>query len=123
MSLWLGVIVHNPQTGKRESVEMPPGSHLMGFESYRQELWGTEIMTRLGLKLLAGLSQGGYLLLKTPEEIAQLEHEAIVIRDNMDLVRQALPPHIVDALEQKYLPNLFNAVTLAQSVHGEISIG
>jgi hypothetical protein len=123
MSLWLTVRALNSTTGKSESLELPPGYHLMGFESFRQELWGTDIMKALGLELLPSLGDGAYLVLDTPEQIAQLEHEAELIRDNIDKVLQALGPDLVYSLERTYLRNLFNAVTVARSVDGEISIG
>ena len=80
-------------------------------------------MKYLGLELLPSLGDSAYLWLDTPEKITQLEDEAKLIRDNINLVLQALGPGLVHELEKTYLPNLFNAVAVARSVNGEITIG
>ena|SRR5258708_4215248 len=122
MSLSLDVSMRDPQTGKLVSVELPLGYDLMGFESYRKRLWGTEVMKELGLELLPSLGEGAYLVLRTPEQITQLAHEAELMRDNIDKIREALGPDMVFTLERTYLRNLFNAVKVARSVGGEISV-
>ncbi|MFN8420197.1 MAG: hypothetical protein U0528_13295 [Anaerolineae bacterium] len=77
-------------------------------------------MTALGLELLPALGDG-YIYVGR-EQIDQLEHEVEVIRDNLDKIRQVLDPGIIYSLENIYLRNLFNAVSIARSVGGWITI-
>lgn len=123
MSLDIGVRVYDTQSGQWVWIELDAGYQLMGFEVFRQQLWGTEIMKALGLELLPSLGDGAYLVIKTPDDITRLENEAHLIRANLNKLREVLGPDKANELEKTYLPNIINAIAVARSAGGEITIG
>ena len=95
------------------------GHHMAGPESARQELWGSEVIKRLGAKCLPQLSDSD--LFVGNERLDELEREVYLLGDNVDLIRSELKRNDDCALPH-YLANFLRAIKIARQHGGGISI-
>lgn len=122
MSLMISAFFRDPKTGKIQWVDFDhPGNHLAGFESFRQQFWGTVTMKNLGLTLLPSIAGEVSWLVVEGEEIHQLEQEAKTILQNSELIAQETIGDCVRV--EKYANNVLNAIRVAREIDGGVSIG
>jgi hypothetical protein len=92
---------------------------MVGFESCRQGLYGSELAQQLGLTLLPELALGN--LTVEYEQLETLEQETYVLLDQVtqfSVVSQLTPDYIRARIE-----NLQAAITEARSLGGGVFIG
>jgi hypothetical protein len=94
------------------------GSHLAGFESTRQNLWGAEVMKSLGLTILPSLDGGN--IQASGDELDQLENEILLIRGNLELVLENVP--FDQQMIMQRTQNFLDAIAKAREVGGCVVI-
>lgn len=119
MTLSIGVFTYD-EAGNLAHHDLDPGRDLAGFEVYRTQFWGAQIMLDLGLELLPRLREGIWLWVDQPD-LAQLEREArIILEHNVQIAE-------VTVVEEHkvlwYANNLLNAIELARTINGVVDIG
>ena len=118
MSLSVSVWAPGPD-GNEESVDLGPGGGLLGFESYRGDLWGTRVMRDLGLNLLPSLgSEWGFIVRE--DGLDELRHEARMVHDAAAQIEAAtrIPAERV----RFYAQNLLQAVVVARETRGSVHV-
>ncbi len=118
MSLDVSVYYRDELTGDRK--EVPLRYSYFGGESTRKTLWGAAILRQLGLKLLPELGNGAWLNIEGPE-LDQLEQEAHIILDNLELIAQRTQ-YEHTWMFGEYMRNLLNAIAKAREINGGVSI-
>lgn len=120
MSLRVGPFKRDPESGDMQFLKVELGKHLAGFEIYRQQFWGADVMVELGLKLLPSLGERAWLVVEH-DELDNLEQEAHLILQNMHLIAQRTGvdlPHV-----EGYAQNILHSIGIARTVIGGVSIG
>ncbi|SES88464.1 hypothetical protein [Paenibacillus sp. NFR01] len=89
MSLMVSIIPKersiNIDTNYLENQIPAPHNHLFGFESCRRTLWGNDVMSELGCKLIYSLKDGN--IYAFDEGIEELRNELLTLLDNINLVK------------------------------------
>lgn len=118
MSLNVSVWTSSPDGGEVH-VDLGPGGGMIGFESYRAELWGAPVMRELGLALLPSLgSEWGFTVRE--DGLDELRHEARTVRDAAGQIEAAtgIPADKV----RFYAENLLHAVASARETRGSVHV-
>lgn len=103
----------------------PPRNDLAGFEAWRQEVWGSPAVKRLGLRILPSLADGD--VFASGAELDALDAEVRALQHALSAVIGELWPHAdpqdaYDSLRFR-LDNIAEAVRLARAVpDGEVVI-
>lgn len=86
MSLMVYIIskYQNIDTDELEKQIPSPHDFLFGFESYREKLWGNDIMKQLGCYMIYSLKDRD--IYAFDEALQELKRELNVILNNMDIV-------------------------------------
>lgn len=118
MSLNVSVWAPAPDGGEA-AVELGPGGGLLGFESYRGDLWGARVMTDLGLHLLPSLGTDWGFIVRE-DGLDELRHEARTVHDAAE--RIAAATRVPSEKIRFYAQNLLQAVTLARETRGSVHV-
>ncbi|MBC7870288.1 MAG: hypothetical protein H7Y09_05565 [Chitinophagaceae bacterium] len=121
MTLSIGVLYIDKSSGLEKRFSLPPGKHLFGFESYRERIWGADIMTHLGLIILPNLLHIGCFSI-TGDRLNQLEREGHIILDNIDLITEQTRYDSKENIKF-HVDNLLDAIKLAKQSDGKMIIG
>lgn len=119
MTLSIGVLTFD-EAGNMTIHDVGPGRDLAGFEVYREQFWGAQIMLELGLELLPRLRDGIWLWVEQPD-LERLEREAeIIIQHSAEISAATL---VEEHKVLWYANNLLNAIAIARTVNGIVDIG
>jgi hypothetical protein len=84
MSLSVHVFVHDAD-GKMQLLDEPPGvSDLAGFESWRTEVWGSEVVRSLGARFFPALA-GGDLKVEA-SHVQAFKDECLLLREKLETI-------------------------------------
>ncbi len=82
MSLIVYPYKYDPSTGKRE--DLTKDSQSAGFEAWRTQVWGSEVVRSLHCQLLPSLEKGD--IYAEGADLDQLETEALLLLQQVDLI-------------------------------------
>ena len=118
MGMRVSVYKTNVETGKWEILNSEVGDALVGSEATRTELWGTEVIRSLGLKLLPTLAYAD--LEVAGHQILDLEVEVNAVQDNVALIASHVPLDEYSILA--ITRNILKAIDRAKKVEGGVVI-
>ncbi len=95
------------------------GHHMAGVESARQDLWGSEVIKKIGANFLPQLSVGD--LFVANEKLDDFEFEVQRLVANVDLIRSELNRD-PDCTLPHYLANFLRTIGVARQNGGWVSI-
>ncbi len=120
VSLSVDAFVRDQDSGERKYLDVTnPEKQTAGFERYRTDFWGADVMKSLGLTLLPMLKEQ-YGLEVEGTALDELEREAETILENITLVSQNTHLTLQDV--QFYVGNVLDAIHMARGVRGGVII-
>ncbi|MBC7810908.1 MAG: hypothetical protein H7175_07180 [Burkholderiales bacterium] len=120
MTLAIFVYYTDPETGEEIDVDLGPGGEMAGVEALRHQLWGTPIMTELGLTLIPTLRNNN--IFASGDELDVLEQEAKTILENADFIAERLGWRGTETILHR-TGNIVKAVEEARKINGTVHIG
>ncbi|MBA3870739.1 MAG: hypothetical protein H0X30_16490 [Anaerolineae bacterium] len=118
MGMRVSVFKKNVETGEWEILNSDVGDALAGYEATRNELWGTEVISSLGLKLLPTLAYAD--LEVEGNQILELEAEVNAVQDNVVLIASNAPIDEYSILA--ITRNILKAIDRAKKIDGGVVI-
>ncbi len=119
MGLKVYVYKKNVETGEwGGTLDSEMGDSLAGSESTRTELWGSEIINSLGLKLLPTLTHKNIEV--EGSEMLELEAEVNTVQDNVALIASNAPIDEYSILA--ITRNILKAIDRAKKIEGGVVI-
>lgn len=111
MSLMVYIVSRDQNIDTDELEKQIPSPHdfLFGFESYREEVWGNDIMEQLGCHIIYSLKERDIYAFDAA--LQELKRELNVILNNMDIIENKVT---VDEYVEFRVKNALEAIKIAE---------